>query len=616
VNWAHFQAFVWLRWRLMANQWRRAGALNAALSMVVVVTILISVIPLFFGTLGLSIYLIPKAQPAYLMYAWDALIFFFLLFWGIGLLVELQRNDPLVLSKFMHLPVSVQGAFAINFVSSLLRLSLVFFGPIMLAYAMALIYVRGVEQALVLPALAAFFLMITALTYQFQGWLAALMSNPRKRRTIVVGLTMGFVLIFQVPNLLNLYFLPQMNKRNLERMNAQTAETNKLTEAIKTKEVDLKDVARLNQEILNRFQASRERDNKESGERFQKTVLIVNAVVPLGWLPVGVMTSAEGTLWPSLAGLAGMTLIGSISLWMAYRSAIAQFLGQSSNRKVKPAAAPGRREEGDRRPRGQLLEARLPWLSEPVSAVALAGFRSFLRAPEAKITLLSSLIMGGVFGSLLLPSRDSIPVGLRPLLGVASIAFVLFGLLQLMGNQFGMDRDGFRLYVLCPVPRRDILLGKNLACAPPALLEAAVLMAAVLVLCPMRVDHALSMIPQFVSMYLLFCAMANLFSICFPLYIAAGTLKPANPGASTILMQMLLFLVLFPISQGLTLIPFGVEALLNALGKAQGVPVALLLSLAFCAAAVVFYHFSLGWLGNLLQAREQKILETVTNRGG
>ena len=31
--------------------------------------------------------------------------------------------------------------------------------------------------------LAAFVFALTALTYQFQGWLAALMSNPRRRRT-------------------------------------------------------------------------------------------------------------------------------------------------------------------------------------------------------------------------------------------------------------------------------------------------------------------------------------------------------------------------------------------------------------------------------------------------
>ncbi len=107
MNWAHFRAFVWLRWRLMNNQWRRAGSLNAALMIIVVGSVVVSVIPLFIGCFIAGVYLIPKAAPAHLMYVWDGLIFFFLLFWAIGLLTELQRNDPLSLSKFLHLPVSV-----------------------------------------------------------------------------------------------------------------------------------------------------------------------------------------------------------------------------------------------------------------------------------------------------------------------------------------------------------------------------------------------------------------------------------------------------------------------------------------------------------------------------
>ncbi len=36
----------------------------------------------------------------------------------------------------------------------------------------------------------------------------------------------------------------------------------------------------------------------------------------------------------------------------------------------------------------------------------------------------------------------------RPLCAVGAMALVLFGLMQLMANQFGFDRDGFRVFVL------------------------------------------------------------------------------------------------------------------------------------------------------------------------
>ena len=78
------------------------------------------------------------------MYAGDGVILAFLFFWSIGLIAELQRTEPLSLSKFMHLPVSVNGAFLINYLSSLLRLSLIVFVPVLLGFSLALVWTKGV----------------------------------------------------------------------------------------------------------------------------------------------------------------------------------------------------------------------------------------------------------------------------------------------------------------------------------------------------------------------------------------------------------------------------------------------------------------------------------------
>ena len=391
------------------------------------------------------------------MYAWDGLLFFFLLFWGIGVITELQRNDPLSLSKFLHLPVSVNAAFLINYVSSLLRLSLITFVPAMLGYALALVYVRGIEQWIVLPSLVAFLLLVTAPTYQFQGWLASLVSNPRRRRTVIMVVTIAFVLVFQLPNLLNLY-VPRMAKKSAERSVRQAAELSQVHQAFSSKEIDNKEYTRRQQEIMDRFQAERQQASSEESAQMAKVARIANLVVPVGWLPLGVMYSAEGQIAPGLLGLAGMTLIGAASLWQAYRSTVRQYQGQGSNRKGR---APASHPKPDGKIRGKWLELRLPGLSEPISAIALGGFQSLLRSPEAKISLLTPLIMGGVFGTMLFNGRANMPVQVRPLLGISAIAFVLFGLLQIMSNQFGADRDGFRVFVLCAAPRRDILLGRT-----------------------------------------------------------------------------------------------------------------------------------------------------------
>jgi hypothetical protein len=612
VTWQHLAAFVWLRWRLSVNQWRRAGTVNFVLMMIVAFGALVTAVPLFFGCFALGLYLIPRAQPAHLMYAWDGLIAVFLFFWGLGVLIELQRSEPLALSKFLHLPVSPSGAFLINYFSSLLRLSLIVFGPMMLGFALALVSARGMALVPALPLLAAFLLMVTALTYQFQGWLGSLMSNPRRRRTVVVAMTLMFILVFQLPNLLSV-LAPWGAQRRAQQSTAVQEELKKLEVAYKAHEFDALEYVRRQREVMEKLQRAHQQANRETVQQWERVARLANLVLPIGWLPLGVMTAAEGRILPPLLGLAGMTLIGTVSLWLAYRTTVGQYQGRPTvgRRPPAPAAAP---KSSGRTPGALLLEARLPGLSEPVAAVALAGLRSLVRAPEAKMLLLTPVITALIFGSLIWNGRHGIPESIRPLIGLGVMGFVLLGMLQLMGNQFGFDRDGFRVYVLSAARRRDILLGKNLAFAPLAFGMAAAELAIVQAICPLRLDHLLAMIPLYVTMFLLFCFLANLMSIYTPIFIPAGALNAPNPKVSTVLMQLAMGLILFPLTQALALLPLGAEAVLRLQGWTAGIPVCLLLSLVECAAVVALYRVSLDWQGGLFQQREQRILDIVTRR--
>jgi hypothetical protein len=317
---------------------------------------------------------------------------------------------------------------------------------------------------------------------------------------------------------------------------------------------------------------------------------------------------------PWLLGLIGMTGIGSVSLWRAYRTTVGLYQGQFTARQGKPAPVVATAKVQAGKPGTLLVERRLPGLSEQVSAIALGGLRSLLRSPEAKMMFMTPVIMGVIFGSLLLKLPNQVPGSIRPAFGIAAIVFVLFGTLQIMANQFGFDRDGFRVFVLCAAPRRDILLGKNLAFAPLTLVMVLFLLIIVQVMCPMRWDHFLAMFPQFVSMYLLCCALMNLLSIYTPMPIAAGSMKPAHPKLVPILMQMLAVMLLFPLTQAPTLLPLGIEAGLVHLGWSAALPIYLVLSVVECAAVIGIYLLLLNWQGGLLAAREKKILECVTNR--
>lgn len=612
MNLEHFRAFLWLRWRLLVNQWRRGGRLNAVLMIVLCVAAVVTAVPLFAGSLWLGLYSIPKASPWHLLAAWDVLIVVFLFFWSVGLLSELQRSEPLALSKFLHLPVPATGAFLINFASSLLSLSLILFTPMMLGFALALVFTRGAVMLPSLLGLAAFLLMITALNYQFRGWLASLMSNPRRKRTVIAAATGIFILVTQLPNVLNLY-APWGQQRQEGRKSLEH-EVGNLIKNLQAGEIDT-------QEFERRRDAAQEQERERSKQAYQESLergtqiaRWVNMALPVGWLPWGVMAAAEGNVVPSLLGLAGMSLIGAASLRRAYRGTIQLYQGEPSNEKAPAERPPARAASAGARRRDLIVEARLPGLSEPVSAVALGGFRSLMRAPEAKMMLLSSVVMVVVFGSLLMRGGREAPEWSRPLAGIGAIMFVLFGLSNVMANQFGLDRDGFRVFVLSAARRRDILLGKNLALIPLVLGLVVALLALIQTFRPMRLDHLLAMLPQFISMYLLDCILMNLLSIFAPVHVPSGSLRPANPSFTTVLLQLVTLMILLPMIQALTLVPLGVEIFLEFTGGSPSLPVCLLGTLVLCATVILIYALSLGWQGRLLQEREQRILEKVTAR--
>ena len=615
MNWQHFQAFVWLRWRMMVNQWRRAGAFNAVLMMVIAVGAVVVAVPLLIGSFAMGVNAIPKGTPMHLLYVWDGLIVAFLFTWMIGLITELQRSEPLSLSKFLHLPVSVKSAFLINYFSSLLRLSLIFFVPMMLGYSLALVFVKGAMLLTVLPALAAFLLMVTALTYQFQGWLSSLMSNPRRRRLVVVAVTVIFVLGAQLPSLLSSNVAPFLTSQ-AEQLRQLTKEMDELNRAFQANEVDGKEFTRRLEELVDHAELATKQADSELPEQVEGSALLANLVLPIGWLPLGVKGAAEGRLIPALLGILGMTLIGSASLWRAYRTTVGVYQGQATVRGSQPSSRVASTPAGLGKTRTLLLERRIPGLSEPVTAIALGGLRSLLCSPEAKMMLLSPLIMAVIFGTMLLrrSGLQNVSDWIRPLFGVGAMFVVLFGVLQLMSNQFGFDRGGFRIFVLSAASRRDILLGKNLAFAPFVAGMALVLLVAVQVFVPMRVDHFLAMFPQFVSMFLLFCLLTNLLSIYAPIYITAGALRHSKPKMSVVLSQLLTFVILFPLTQVLTLLPLGIEVLIKSQGWIPQVPVYLILSLLQCALVVLIYRLLLSWQGGLFQSREQQIVEIVTNR--
>jgi hypothetical protein len=481
---------------------------------------------------------------------------------------------------------------------------------------------------------------VTAVTYQFQGWLASLMVNKRRRRMVIVLVTSTFILLGQLPNLINLWGRPW--RSSSDQINHLIDDSTQVRREFESGQIPREEYDRRQAEIseaIRPFGGGRQADGLPRWDRMSEAVVLANIVFPPGWMALGIKGLAEGQLWPALLATVGMTMIGTVSLRRSYRTTLRMYTGSftkgkrgsvASSSQMGAAMSRAAPDLGQLRPEEKitalgthevrpakagfrLLELKIPGLSQHASIVALAGLRSFLRAPEAIMMVLTPVIMVLVFGGVILRNRSSMPENLRPLVAFGAMAIVLLAYQQIMGNQFGFDRNGFRVFVLSPARRKDILLGKNLTMAPLILGLAAIMAIFIQVCTPMRLEQFLAVPLQYISMFLVFCMLANCLSIFGPAPVAGGAFKRGNIRGIPLLLHFA-FMFAFPLTQAPMLLPFALEYLLEDLSNVRGLPICFVLSLGQVLAVACLYRWVLDLEGNWLQSREKKILEIVATK--
>jgi hypothetical protein len=650
VYWRQFRALLWLRYRLAVNQVLRGGAANTVLLAALLTGVPLLSLAVFVLSFLAAFTSLDKSTPRDLLFVWDGVVVGFLMLWFTALAEDLRSAEALSPEKLLHLPVLPAGVFVLNYLGSLVKLWIVLFVPALPGFVLGLAFARGPATLAGLPLVAAFVFMLTALAHQFQGWIGALMASPRRRRAAIVGVTFVLMLIIQVPNLaMNFWMqrdlashdavreavardggklpdelrdeLKEIDKVRIELERKRMeflAHPNSLPDAEYrrrdeqfVREIQAQD-AKSEQAIRRSLQGSRERAELEqarSAEQFwqqaERVARYVNLLLPPGWVALGGADAAAGDVLPALLGTIGLGLIGVVSLRRSYRTALQTYTGGGAGGRagrVGPRA-------GATRGRVLLMERKLPGLSEPAAAVALSTFRSLTRAPEARMMFLSPLLLVVLFGAMLLARPIAVPEAVRPLLVFGVLVSDMLGVLQFQSNHFGFDRSGYRTLVLSAARRRDMLLGKNLAFLPQALLVGGLEVAVLQWLYPMPADLLLSVLPQALSMFLLTNLLANWLSILVPIPVAAKVVRPLNlrlvPALCRLACAPLLPLMLSP-----TLLPLVIG---DALDSAR-IPVCLLVATAECVAIAFLYRAVLTWQGNVLQSREQRILEVVTAR--
>jgi len=613
VNWQHLKTFLWLRWRLIANRNRRSGKGAIILQAILAATLAAGGLLSFVGGIAFGYYILPKAPPPVFMYVWDGIVVAFLFMWMVELMIELQRSELLSLDKFLHLPVSLGGAFVINFVGSISSLGMVIFMPLMIGLSIGLVFSVGPVMLLLFPLIGAFALMVTALTHQFRGWLASLMVNQRRRRTVITIVTFSFVLLTQIPNIIGVASGGWGRRPGTAQSIAARREIEKLDIALAQQQIS-------KEEYDARVRSLRRPPQNESRQQFYETARTINKVIPLGWLPYGAAEGFEGRPLAALLGMTGLAVIGVASLRRSYITTLRLYTGQFSGKAPRatsmPVATPVSTGSGasSKKYPAAFMEQVFPKVSEYVSVITVSSFRSLIRAPEAKMLLMSPIVMLFVFGGMTYNQSGNPPPELvRPLMVAGGYAFMLFMMVGLLGNLFGFDRSGFRVFVLSSAPRKDILMGKNLANAPMALAFMFITALALQIMRPMRVDHYIAILLQMIPMYLIFCLVGNFLSMIAPMPMAMGSLKPVKPKAIVILIQMA-FVFVFPIAMAPTLIPLGIEFLLSWFKVWAWFPAYLLFTIVEVALVVWLYGEVLERQGRMLERRELRILEVVTTK--
>ena len=579
MNWQQLQTILWLRWRLLCNQSRRSHGVGAVFSFVVTAMALGLGALSFVGGLAGGWFGSVDKSPKEIMLVWLVITLLFLLVWMIGLMTELQRSETIDLQKLMHLPVALGQMFAINYLASHFSLSLVLVVPMMVGLGLGLALRRGPEMILLIPLALSMVVMVTAWTYCLRGWLATMMSNPRRRRTVIMCITLAFVVLAQGPNL----YFNVLQRKNFSG-HAQTP-------------------------------AQRQEQNLQAYQSFENLLAVQGFLPPL-WVPVGAQALVAGNPVPALLGTLGCAGLAALGLLRAYRNTLAFYQGGASHTTAakKYVSTEAARATASRRNKNAtgFLEYSIPLVSEQSAALALATLRSLLRAPEVKMAWASSFIVTLIFGGIFLfRSTGSVPDVAKPFIATAAVVFPLFFLAHFFANQFGFDRDGFRALILSPADRRLILLGKNLAAAPVG--AAFGLLLILMTACRLHLPPftVLATLFQLTSVLLIAGVAGNLLSILLPYRIQPGSMKPTKmPGLAMVMLMF--FQVLFPTAMLPVFAGPLLELLWHRLGWPDLVPVNALVSALLLGLTATIYWQTLGPLGRLLQRRETKILAVIT----
>ena len=589
---------LWLRWRLMRNQFLSRGRrAEGVIGVLVLVAMLVIGLTAMVGSFLLGRWETVAGDPETLALVWHGMMAVFSLLWLIGLFSELQRSEAIDMRKLLHLPVSLKAVFALNFIASLASPWLAFFAPSMAGFALGVAWHSGPLLLAVVPLWASVLLAVAAWTYTLRGWLVTLMENKSRRRNILTAGTMAIVLLSQAPSLVNLYGM-----RNQARGPKLSDEVRAFTEKKRAAGVRIQDVERLSEAYGSLRRTHREALADRRMAPWTSAAEVAASVVPLGWPGLGAVELGRGRVGTVVLGTLAGLLLTLLALSRGWRATWRHYTASATataRPQGKSVAVPRRRNA---------VAWRLRGVPDDIAAMALASFFHLVRELRFKVAILWVPLLGLMLllvrgGGL---SRSSL-ASFAPA-SAASLAFL--GVLQFATNLFGSDRDGFRALMLLPTPRARLLAARNLALLPVTLTIGVCFLAAAAILYRIPALAVLTGLILVLTAHVLMSVAGNLYSVLLPMRISATTLSRTRTGAGTALLSGLLHLALLPVIMLVLALPAGVDFVAASFLGLESAALMPIVALVCLAAALGAYVLALPGQGRLLASREQLMLAT------
>ena len=665
----HFSAILFLQSRIVANRWSRESFLGkvivfifySAISMGTVFAVILGAIA------GYALYR-NADSVVYASYVWNGLVVIFLVFWIVEISTELTRSDGVSMDRIMHLPISPSHVFSLNYILSLGNLPFIYFTCISIGLILGGSMAHGPSVLLIAIPVLAYLMMITALTSHLRSILSAWVANPKRRRLVmvmlpfVVGITMAGLglsvskftayigritkpnthsVLPPTPTVLPDSTLPpnappvpldgiiEVPQDSPEEVAGAVTE-NPSTAEPSTAEPSTAEpsTAEPNSEIP-----------QETAPRPAKIIELARLLdTTLGWIDVTVpplwfaacAESIPKSPWKSLWLVPSMLLIAALSLRRNYATtlrfyqhgfgsdlglsrpvgdAVAPTVSSSAATHADSAAGPLEKSEETI----AWMERTFPMLDETLSAIVAQTWISIWRAPEMKLQLMGPFIQPIILLFIMGYWKPSANPFLDTVIALGIAGFCLYASSGFLGNLFGFDRSGFRAWVMSPIPRHRILIGRNIAFGIPAFAVAALTCIGIGIYWRIPLDkHIFSLLAlrPFIPVYFL---VTNLQSILAPFGLPAGGIQPKRFNWKTVAMTLLLS-TLIPTMFCVSIAPLGIEFVVSHFFPAMApIPLAFILGIPWAFGSWCLYRALIVPLGKLLQHFQLSILEVVTS---